>query len=107
MPKQVRHDSPAAMKKRIGIKYCGGCNPGYERVEMIEKVQFRLGDQFLFHRYRDEDIEALILVSGCPRACAGQDLNQGKHVSYSITGEGDYETLIKWLTDFIEKGDSK
>ena len=74
---------------------------------MIEKVQFRLGDQLLFHRHGDEDIETLILVSGCQRACAGQGLNQDRNSSYSVTGEGDYETLIKWLTDFIEKGDPK
>jgi hypothetical protein len=95
------------MKKRIGIKYCGGCNPTYERVEIIKKVQFRTEDQFLFYRHGDEDIEALILVSGCQRACAGQGLGQDRNSSYSVTGEGDYETLIKWLTDFIEKGDSK
>ena len=95
------------MKKRIGLKYCGGCNPTYERVEMIEKVQFRLGDQFLFYRHGDEEIEVLILVSGCQRACAGQGLNHGTDSSYSVTGEGDYETLIKWLTDFSEKGDPK
>ena len=74
---------------------------------MIEKVQFRLGDQLLFRRHGDEDSEALILVSGCQRACAGQGLNLGRNSSYSVTGEGDYETLIKWLTDFIEKGDPK
>jgi hypothetical protein len=74
---------------------------------MIEKVQFRLGDQFLFHRHGDDEIEGLILVSGCQRACAGQGLPQDRNSSYSVTGEGDYETLIKWLTDFIEKGDSK
>jgi hypothetical protein len=95
------------MKKKIGVKYCGGCNPGYERVEMIEKVQFRLGDQLLFHRHGDEDSDALILVSGCQRACAGQGLNQDRNSCCSVTGEGDYETLIKWLADFIEKGDSK
>jgi hypothetical protein len=96
-----------SIRKRIGVKYCGGCNPAYERVEMIEKVQFRLGDQFLFYPHGDEEIEALILVSGCQRACADRDLNQDRNSSYSVTGEGDYETLIKWLTDFIEKGDSK
>ncbi len=94
-------------RKRIGIKYCGGCNPTYERVEMIERVQFRLGDQFLFQWHGDEEVEALILVSGCQRACADQDSNQDRNSIYSLTGEGDYETLIKWLTDFIEKGDSK
>ncbi len=74
---------------------------------MVEKVQFRLGDQLLFHRHGDEVIEALILVSGCQRSCAGQGLNEGRNSSYSVTGEGDYEALIKWLTDLIEKGDSK
>lgn len=95
------------MKKRIGVKYCGGCNPAYERVEMVEKVQFRLGDQLLYHRHGDEEIEALILVSGCQRACAGQDLNQDKNSTYSITGEGDYEALIDWLIALSKKGDSK
>jgi len=94
-------------KKRIGVKYCGGCNPAYERVEMVEKVQFRLGDQFFFHRYGDEEGEALILVSGCPRACAGQHLNQKENPCYSITGEGGYEALIDWLTAVSKKGDSK
>ena len=82
------------IRKRIGVKYCGGCNPAYERVEVIEKVQFRLGDQFLFHRHGAEDTEALILV-------------KARISSYSVNEENNYETLIKWPTDFIEKGDSK
>ena len=95
------------IRKKIGIKYCGGCNPTYERVEVIEKVQFRLGDQFLCHHHGDEDIEALILVSGCPRACAGKELILEKNSCFSVTGEGDYDALIKWLTASFEKGDSK
>jgi len=95
------------VKKKVGIKYCGGCNPTYERVEMIEKITFRLGDQFLFHRHGDEEVEALILVSGCQRACAGKDLIQEKNSCFSVTGEGDDEALVKWLTASLEKGDSK
>jgi hypothetical protein len=96
-----------AAKKRVGIKYCGGCNPTYERVEIIEKIQFRLGDQFFFCQVGDEQVEASVLVSGCPRACARQNLNQEQNSCYCITGEGDYEALIKWLTDLEEKGDVK
>ena len=96
-----------ATRKRIGVKYCGGCNPTYERVEMIEKVQFRLGGHFFFRRQGDEEVEALVLVSGCPRACAAHDLNQQENTCYSITGEGGYEALIDWLTAVSKKGDSK
>ena len=96
-----------AAKKRIGIKYCGGCNPTYERVEMIEKVRFRFGNHFRFHAHDEEEIACLILVSGCQRACAGQDLNPRNVSTYSVTGECDLEILIEWLTTLEVKGDFK
>ncbi len=89
-------------RKKIGIKYCGGCNPTYERVEIIQGVRFQLRDHFLFTRYDEKDIDALIIVNGCPRACADQDLNH-EVFHYSITGESDFETLINWLRAFNEK----
>jgi hypothetical protein len=38
-------------KAKIGIRYCGGCNPHYERVEMIQRVQALVGDRLLFIRH--------------------------------------------------------
>jgi len=90
---------------KIGVKYCGGCNPGYERVEMIERVQFRFNDQFLFLRHDDPDIEGLILMSGCHRTCASQDVNPTEIPHCSITGENDFDTLINWLKTLDQKGD--
>jgi len=92
-------------RKKIGIKYCGGCNPGYERVEMIERVQFRFNDQFLFLRYDEPDIDVLVLMSGCHRACAGKDLNTAKIPLCLVTGENDFNTLINWLKSLDQKGD--
>ena len=105
MPKQVRHDTLAEVKKKIGIKYCGGCNPGYERVEMIERVQFRFNDQFLFLRHDEPDIDVLVLMSGCHRACAGKDLNTAKIPLCSVTGENDFDNLLDWLKSLDQKGD--
>jgi len=92
-------------KKRIGVKYCGGCNPGYERVEMIERVQFRFNDRFLFLRHDEPDIEVLVLMSGCHRACAGKDLNPAEIPYCSITGENEFDTLTNWLKSLDQKGD--
>jgi hypothetical protein len=93
------------VKKRIGIKYCGGCNPGYERVEMIERVQFRFDDRFLFLRYDEPDIDALVLMSGCHRACAAQGLDMKKIPHCPVAGENDFHTLINWLKSLDQKGD--
>jgi hypothetical protein len=95
------------MRKKIGVKYCGGCNPTYERVEIIEKVQFRLGDQLFFCQVGDEQVEAMVLVSGCPRACASQSLNQEQKTCFSMTGEDMCEALIDWLTAVSKKGDPR
>ncbi len=91
-------------KKKIGIKYCGGCNPGYERVEMIERIQFRFNDQFSFLRHDEPDIDLLILMSGCHRACAGENLNTTKIPYCSVMGENDFDNLISWLKSFDQKG---
>ncbi len=92
-------------RMRIGVKYCGGCNPSYERVEMIERVQFRFNDQFLFLRHDEPDIDVLVLMSGCHRSCAGKDLDTAKIPLYSVTGENDFDDLINWLKSLDQKGD--
>jgi len=104
-PKQVRHDTLVEVKKKIGIKYCGGCNPAYERVEMIERVQFRFNDRFLFLRHDEPDIDELILMSGCHRACAGENLNTTTIPYCSVAGENDFNSLISWLKSLDQKGD--
>ena len=100
-PKQTQ----MGRKKRIGIKYCGGCNPGYERVEMMERIQLRFNDRFLFLRHDEPDIDVLILMSGCPRACAAEDLNTTKIPNCLVTGEDDFDSLIDWLKSLDRKGD--
>ena len=92
-------------KKKIGIKYCGGCNPGYERVEMMEGVQFRFNDRFLFLRHDEPDIEGMVLMSGCHRACASRDFNSTEILCCSITGENGFDTLMNWLKSLNQKGD--
>ena len=91
------------IRKKIGIKYCGGCNPTYERVEIVERVRSRLKDRFLFLRYDQQDLDVLVLINGCPRSCATKNLEY-KEVPYrSIVAENDFETLMDWLTALNEK----
>jgi hypothetical protein len=92
-------------KKKVGIRYCGGCNPSYERVEMIQRLQSLLRDRFIFTVEDLQDSDIMVLVSGCPRACADKSPVDLEVSSRSIVGENDFESLIKWLTAFDEKGD--
>jgi hypothetical protein len=89
---------------RIGVKYCGGCNPSYERVEIVQRIQSRLNGRLLFVRYDEQNIDGMVFMSGCHRACAAQDLN--KDVPHcSVKGEDDAGTLLNWLKSLTGKGD--
>ena len=92
-------------RRKVGIKYCGGCNPSYERVEMIQQVQSLLKDRFTFSIHDQQDLDIMLLVSGCPRACANKNSNHLELPSRSIVGESDFKSLIDWLVALDEKGD--
>jgi len=92
-------------RRKVGIKYCGGCNHSYERVEMIQQVQSLLKDRFTFSIHDQQDLDIMLLVSGCPRACANKNSNHPEVPSRSIVGESDFKSLIDWLVALDEKGD--
>jgi len=90
-------------KARIGIRYCGGCNPYYERVATVERVQSLAEGRFLFLEHDRQDLDGLIAVNGCMRACAAKALD-GQPLSYhSISGENDLDSLMQWLFAFEQR----
>ena len=92
---------------KIGIKYCGGCNPHYERVEMIQQVQSAVKGRFLFLRHDRQDLDGLIAVNGCLRACAVKDLKLREVPYHSIAEKGDLDSLMEWLFAFERSGTKK
>lgn len=96
------------IRKKVGIKYCGGCNPSYERVEIVERIQKKFKNRFLFllNKEPGSEIELLVLINGCQRACALSALNSPTLPHFSVTKEGDFENLKLFLKSFEEKGAS-
>jgi hypothetical protein len=54
---------------RIGVKYCGGCNPDYDRVALIKQIQERLKDKADFVSWEREDMDIVLVVCGCSTSC--------------------------------------
>ena len=57
-------------KVRIAVKYCGGCNPEFERVGAVADMLLRLADIVEVVSLDDECADMLVAVEGCPTACA-------------------------------------
>lgn len=73
-----------AMSKRVALKYCGGCDPGFDRVEYIQRVRAAAGEAITWVALDDEDIHTVLLVSGCDTACPERDVELSPYRIVSI-----------------------
>ena len=82
------------MKLRVGIKYCGGCNPEYDRVAIVDHIKQNLQDEIEIVRPESEDVDLILSVNGCSTACA--DLKSFENLKiHTITSMEDSDKFIK------------
>jgi hypothetical protein len=79
---------------RIGIKYCGGCDPQYDRLEAVERIKAGLGDKMEFVSYEDKPISGVLVVAGCPTACVDLEPFENYPV-FVLRSKEDCEALIR------------
>lgn len=87
-------------KYRIGLKYCGGCTPRYDRVKAVGYLREQLKDRVELVSYEDPDVEGVLVVTGCPTACvnltsrANMTFFKGRPV-WVVSSEQDVEGFIE------------
>ena len=59
-------------KQRIGVRYCGGCNPRYDRVAVVNKLASLLPQAELVPAQAGAAYAGALEVCGCPSRCAGE-----------------------------------
>lgn len=85
-------------KMIVGIKYCGGCNPEYDRVALVEQIRCVLKGKVEFVSTQSEGVELILAVQGCATACA--DLTPFKGIQIKIiTKTEDAERFIQEVND--------
>lgn len=54
-----------------GVKFCGGCNPRFQRGETFQKIkeQFRNRIEFRYAK-EEEEYDLLLVICGCTNCCA-------------------------------------
>lgn len=60
--------------KRIALKYCGGCDPAFDRVEYFKEIQNAAGHMLEWVTMDDPDFETVLVVSGCDIACPAEKM---------------------------------
>lgn len=82
---------------KIGVKFCGGCNPGYERGNIVKRICAAF-PQVEIEPVREENTyDLILLISGCHAECLSVAAWQLQAPVISIYQERDYERIEKYL----------
>jgi hypothetical protein len=81
---------------RLAVKFCGGCNPLFERGELARLIRQGLpGSEWIPW---EEGPDLVLIINGCPTACAERaEIRKNSKASLEITPGG---------VSGIEKADS-
>ena len=83
------------MTIRIRVKYCGGCNPTYDRVQLGENLKKKLSGMAELVS-ADNRVDLVLAIQGCETACADLSAFPGMRL-FSIVDAGHTAIFIKWL----------
>ena len=60
-----------ADKVQVGVRYCGGCNPRYDRVALVKRLESFFPEAEFVPADDGAIYPAALVVHGCPARCAG------------------------------------
>jgi len=86
---------------RVGLKYCGGCNPEYDRVALVRHIEESLQGRVKFVSPESEGVGLILAVEGCSTACADLSAFQGMEIQV-ITNIDGAKRFIKEIRAQLE-----
>jgi 4-hydroxybutyrate CoA-transferase len=81
---------------RIAIKYCGGCNPRYDRSDVADRLKNDL-PQAQIVPAGETPADYVVVLCGCRSACAQHAHLGGLHGKSVLTCGEDYPWLLEML----------
>jgi 4-hydroxybutyrate CoA-transferase len=78
----------------IGVKYCGGCNPRYNRKKIVELLKGRFSHSFE-PADTDREYDMLVVICGCSSCCASYSQYSVKNRNiFMVKSEIDFEAAV-------------
>jgi hypothetical protein len=59
---------------KVALKYCGGCDPAFDRVEYFERIAKAAGGRITWTSLEGRDYQMVLVMCGCATACPQEEL---------------------------------
>lgn len=87
----------------IFVKYCGGCNPRYDRAQIIKRLKEDFNDIHIMTHLNDRTCDFVLVLSGCMTSCVNHEELHGKYGKMVIKDLGKYYKLKSRLEEIKEE----
>ncbi|MDR2163536.1 MAG: hypothetical protein LBO70_06330 [Clostridiales Family XIII bacterium] len=99
----------------VGVKFCGGCNPGYDRRAAYEKIRRNVmacsaarGAYTSFEPAREGVLyDALLVLVGCANRCASIAEYRATAPPMHVWNEAKADEASQWLTGVMSEDNAK
>jgi len=86
-----------------GIKFCGGCNPRYDRLSAAVKLKSLFEGEAEFG-YAEENVpyDLLLVIGGCTNCCASHEQYMTKNGVVKMWDESHIEDICSRIRNIIK-----
>ena len=88
-------------KFNVGVRFCGGCNPLFDRMEAYQHIETLFKDRFDFMPYSENETHDIVLiVNGCQSECL---LSENYNCDIFVVNNENYSTIVSDMEQLIHK----
>lgn len=88
----------------IGIKYCGGCNPRYNRGAFVAGLIVKYEKKVKIEPIKEEAVyDMIIIMNGCSSGCVNESVLKHKGKFLSVASSGDFTLVYEEIDKIIIK----
>lgn len=84
----------------VGVKFCGGCNPRYDRGKALETIKKQTGGAAEFVIAEEgAEYDYLLVIGGCTNCCASYSQYKAGIKTIRMWDESHIERIVQELID--------
>lgn len=84
----------------VAVKYCGGCNPRFDRTNLVERLRRALPAVIGGADLPDPDVA--LVVCGCHCRCGDHGPLSGRYGKWVVSSPEDFDAAFRFFAARIE-----
>lgn len=83
---------------KVGVKYCGGCNPKYDRKEIVKRMCRDYKNVFPVPVNKQDEYDLVLIICGCAAECFDYSMWIGRLETIELFQESDYKKIQEFFS---------